>query len=76
LDPVADKLMVCTTLILLAVEPPAPVPTHIMAVIVVTIIGREITMSALREWAALSSSGAHKVRNCMSYVFTAKTLTL
>ncbi len=31
-----------------------------MSVIVIAIIGREITMSALREWAALSSSGAHK----------------
>lgn len=31
-----------------------------MSVIVIAIIGREITMSALREWAAMSSSGAHK----------------
>lgn len=60
LDPVADKLMVCTTLILLSCEPPHPISSHAMAVTAVIIIGREITMSALREWAAASGSGAHK----------------
>lgn len=51
---------VCATLTLLACSPPAPIPPSLMSVIVIAIIGREITMSALREWAALSSSGAHK----------------
>lgn len=60
LDPVADKLMVSTTLILLSCEPPVPVSSHAMASASVIIIGREITMSALREWAAASGSGAHK----------------
>ncbi|XP_010693113.2 CDP-diacylglycerol--glycerol-3-phosphate 3-phosphatidyltransferase 2 [Beta vulgaris subsp. vulgaris] len=56
LDPVADKLMVAATLVLLCSRPPEaamfgdipwlyPVPA-------IVIIGREITMSAVREWAA------------------------
>lgn len=56
LDPVADKLMVAATLILLCSRPPQtaflgrlqwlfPIPA-------IAIIGREITMSAVREWAA------------------------
>ncbi|KAK9806079.1 hypothetical protein WJX72_000337 [[Myrmecia] bisecta] len=60
LDPVADKIMVSTALILLAATPPEPLSHKDMAAPVVIIIGREITMSALREWAALSGSGAHK----------------
>ena len=48
LDPVADKLMVATTLCLLVQDNPT-IPLAIMAAI---IIGREITISALREWMA------------------------
>jgi CDP-diacylglycerol---glycerol-3-phosphate 3-phosphatidyltransferase len=48
LDPVADKLMVATTLFLLVQDNPT-VPLAIMAAI---IVGREITISALREWMA------------------------
>lgn len=48
LDPVADKLMVAITLILL-VEREASVWLAIPAMV---IIGREITVSALREWMA------------------------
>lgn len=48
LDPVADKLMVAVALIaLLAVN-----PTPLFALAVAVIIGREITVSALREWMA------------------------
>ncbi len=46
LDPVADKLMVATALVLLTAEARAP------AILTVIIIGREITISALREWMA------------------------
>jgi len=46
LDPVADKLMVSTALVLLVQSDPTPLIT--MAAMV--IIGREITVSALREW--------------------------
>lgn len=46
LDPVADKLMVATALVLLTADERAP------AILTVIIIGREITISALREWMA------------------------
>ncbi len=48
LDPVADKLMVSTALVLIVASDPRP----LMAVIAAVIIGREITVSALREWMA------------------------
>jgi len=48
LDPVADKLMVVTALVLIVQVD----PEIWMAVPVVVIIGREITISALREWMA------------------------
>lgn len=62
LDPVADKIMVSTVLVLLAVSPPEPLSHKDLAIPVVIMIGREITMSALREWAASSGGGAHKAR--------------
>ena len=52
--------MVSTALVLLAGAPPPPVGPVGMAVPVVLMIAREITMSALREWAAASGGGAHK----------------
>lgn len=55
LDPVADKLMVVTALILLAADAhmQARVIDHrLFAVVVLIIIGREIAVSALREWMA------------------------
>lgn len=61
LDPVADKIMVSTVLVLLAVSPPEPLSHVDLTIPVVIMIGREITMSALREWAAASGGGAHKV---------------
>jgi len=48
LDPVADKLMVATSLVLLVQSD----PRISVAVIAAVIIGREITVSALREWMA------------------------
>ncbi|GMH32483.1 hypothetical protein BSKO_00317 [Bryopsis sp. KO-2023] len=59
LDPVADKLMVATTLVLLTTSPPEPLTNQAMVIPVVIIIGREITMSALREWAASAGSAVH-----------------
>lgn len=48
LDPVADKLIVCVVLVLLVYRDP-----HIAVALPATvIIGREITVSALREWMA------------------------
>jgi len=48
LDPVADKLMVAVALVLLVQDNPAPLFTIPAAII----IGREIAISALREWMA------------------------
>ena len=48
LDPVADKLMVTVTLVLIVQSD----PRIVIAVIAMIIIGREITVSALREWMA------------------------
>ncbi|OMO69462.1 CDP-alcohol phosphatidyltransferase [Corchorus capsularis] len=60
LDPVADKLMVAATLVLLCSKP-LNVPMFgqvpwLLIVPSIAIIGREITMSAVREWAASQNS--------------------
>ena len=56
--------MVSTALVLLASDPPAPISGPAMVVPVLVIIGREIAMSSLREWAASSAGGAHQVGGC------------
>ena len=48
LDPVADKLMVAVVLVLLVQQD----PRIFIAIAAAVIIGREITISALREWMA------------------------
>lgn len=53
LDPVADKLLVATALVLLAETDRVP------AILAIIIIGREITISALREWLAERASVVH-----------------
>lgn len=53
LDPVADKLLVATALVLLVEAERAP------AILAAIIIGREITISALREWLAERSGKVH-----------------
>jgi CDP-diacylglycerol--glycerol-3-phosphate 3-phosphatidyltransferase/cardiolipin synthase len=55
LDPVADKLMVATALVMLVQADPRLVVT----LPAVVIIGREITISALREWMAELGERAH-----------------
>lgn len=50
LDPVADKLTVSVTLILITMH----YPTVTIAIATIIIIGREIVISALREWMAKS----------------------
>lgn len=58
LDPVADKLMVATCLVLLVQSD----PRITVALVAAVIIGREITVSALREWmAGLGASSVVKV---------------
>jgi CDP-diacylglycerol--glycerol-3-phosphate 3-phosphatidyltransferase len=55
LDPVADKLMVSVTLFLLVQEN----HTWVMAVTSAIIVGREISISALREWMAEIGQRGH-----------------
>jgi CDP-diacylglycerol--glycerol-3-phosphate 3-phosphatidyltransferase len=55
LDPVADKLIVSTALVLLVQADP-----HVsLALVAAIIIGREITVSALREWMSQIGARAH-----------------
>lgn len=48
LDPVADKLLVAVSLVMILEAE----PNSVLAMLVAIIIGREITVSALREWMA------------------------
>jgi len=55
LDPVADKLLVCTMLILVATDPfvrASVLSNWVFILAILIIIGREILVSALREWMA------------------------
>lgn len=54
LDPVADKLMVAVALILMVQATPSPW----LAIPAAVIVGREITVSALREWMAELGKGS------------------
>ena len=66
LDPVADKLIVTTALVVLVQND----PNVVLVVVAAIIIGREITVSALREW--MSELGA---RARMKVTFFAKCKT-
>ena len=66
LDPVADKLIVVTALVVLLQENPS-IPFTIATVV---IIGREITVSALREWMAEIGQRTHVA---VSYIGKIKT---
>ncbi len=52
LDPVADKLIVAVALILLAAAHPDSPYAILIVLGTIIIVGREITISALREWMA------------------------
>jgi CDP-diacylglycerol--glycerol-3-phosphate 3-phosphatidyltransferase len=73
LDPVADKLMVATALVLIVdatARHAAPVYGMTVAVSAVAIIGRELIISALREWMATLGASA---RVAVSQVGKVKT---
>ena len=55
LDPVADKLIVSTALVLLVQSD----PQITLGLVAAIIIGREITVSALREWMSQIGARAH-----------------
>ncbi len=66
LDPVADKLMVATVLVCLVSKH----PTFGVVISSVIIVGREITISALREWMA---GVGEKSKVKVSYIGKVKT---
>ena len=64
LDPVADKLMVAAALIMLVQL------ERVDAIVAVIIIGREIAISALREWMANRGQGASVAVNMLGKIKT------
>jgi CDP-diacylglycerol--glycerol-3-phosphate 3-phosphatidyltransferase/cardiolipin synthase len=71
LDPVADKLMVAVVLVLILQKDPRP----LIALVAAIIIGREIAVSALREWMAelgarsrVAVSGIGKAKTTMQMI--------
>lgn len=66
LDPVADKLIVATALVLLVQADPRVV----LALVATVIIGREITVSALREWMSELGARARVAVNILGKVKT------
>ncbi|MBC7779953.1 MAG: CDP-diacylglycerol--glycerol-3-phosphate 3-phosphatidyltransferase [Proteobacteria bacterium] len=69
LDPVADKLIVAAALILLVEL------DRVNAVVAVIIIGREITISALREWMAKLGASRSVAVSMIGKVKTAAQMT-
>lgn len=67
LDPVADKLLVAVSLVMLLRDDPG----SLMGIIAAIIISREITISALREW--LAELGQRR-RVAVSYLGKVKTV--
>jgi CDP-diacylglycerol--glycerol-3-phosphate 3-phosphatidyltransferase len=62
LDPVADKLMVASALVLLAADADIQrqvLDARLFTAVVLVIIGREIAVSALREWMAELGERTH-----------------
>jgi len=64
LDPVADKLMVCAALVVLLEL------GRVDAIVALVIIGREITISALREWMAQIGASRSVAVNSLGKVKT------
>ena len=73
LDPVVDKLMVAAALVMLAADPRVAagvLDPRLFAIVVLVIVGREIAVSALREWMA---EFGKRSRVAVSYVGKIKT---
>jgi CDP-diacylglycerol--glycerol-3-phosphate 3-phosphatidyltransferase len=71
LDPVADKLIVASALVLIVSKD----PRWFMVIVAIVIVGREIAVSALREWMAVigararvAVSGLGKLKTIMQIV--------
>ncbi|MDA3922276.1 MAG: CDP-diacylglycerol--glycerol-3-phosphate 3-phosphatidyltransferase [Salinisphaera sp.] len=74
LDPVADKLIVCAVLVMLVYRD----PHYYVALSATVVVGRELTVSALREWmaelgergiVAVGSLGKYKTAIQMAAIF-------
>ncbi len=72
LDPVADKLMVAVALIMIVNQNPSGLPGVWIAIPAAIIVGREIAVSALREW--MSELGA-RAKVAVSMIGKVKTGT-
>lgn len=62
LDPVADKLMVAAALVMLVADPKVHLlvlDIRLFAIMVLVIVGREIAVSALREWMSEVGKRSH-----------------
>jgi CDP-diacylglycerol---glycerol-3-phosphate 3-phosphatidyltransferase len=73
LDPVADKLMVVAALVMLVADPEILANTfddRLFPIVVLVIVGREIAVSALREWMA-----EHGKRSRIAVSFVGKIKT-
>lgn len=73
LDPVVDKLIVVAALVMLAADPLVAAGVfdpRLFAIVVLVIIGREIAVSALREWMA---EYGKRSRVAVSYIGKIKT---
>lgn len=75
LDPVADKLLVCATLLLLLADPEPEVSRGLLGVLAAAIILREIVQSALRDWMAQAGRSAAVAVTGLSKAKTAAQLT-
>ena len=71
LDPGADKLMVAVTLVLLVDVNPTPFAGFLLAAPAAVIIGREIVISALREWMAELGESAEVAVSVIGKIKTA-----
>ena len=73
LDPVADKLLVIAALLLLVQAN----PEMVLTLVAIVIIGREVAVSALREWmAALGQRGRVNVIQLAKYKSTGQMVAL
>ncbi len=70
LDPVADKLIVATALVLLVEAD----PRQVIAIAAAIIIGREITVSALREWMSQIGARSHVAVSWLGKLKTASQI--
>ncbi len=69
LDPVADKLLVCASLLVLVHE------QRVDVLVALVILGREITISALREWMAQIGASASVAVHMLGKLKTAAQMS-